>query len=413
MGLSELRKTIRDRQRMEEQQSQLDDSPAMQQLINKCYNSFFYHWGNTARHITNPNSPCNCFNKIIGMPKKGGKEYPLFDYEHAIFRALTEPAFINTRKATDEEYKKFEQMQVDAELQSKTKHGSVGNSFAKFLKDRENTLIWPQKVKHIAVLKATGLGISELCIRFLAWLCLRNNDLQGSQIVIFTGPRLELAVTLVSRLKDLFRNHGITFTDKETVCNLNGVRIEAFPSHHADSARGLSNISAILVDEFSFIPNRETDNIMDIMLRNVPKSNPYLIAISTPRQQGDAMYKLLNDTPYEGSPFKWLRLDWTYGLGKIFSQEEIDKIKNSRSFEREYNLKFSGLEGNLLSETAIQRCISTGEKLAETAPIDDWSIQTQYVMSIDIGWSTSATAIMVSRFVNGKVQIVYSKEFGN
>jgi hypothetical protein len=32
-------------------------------------------------------------------------------------------------------------------------------------------------------------------------------------------------------------------------------------------------------------------------------------------------------------------------------------------------------------------------------------------MSIDIGWGSSATAIMVSRFVNGKVQIIYSKEF--
>lgn len=409
MGLSELRKTIRDRQRMEEQlQSQSVDSPEMRNLINKCHNSPFYHWGKITHNTANLNSPCNCFNKIIGMPKKGGKEYPLFDYEYMIFRALTEPAFINT---TEEENKKFEQMKVDVELQSKSKRESDGCAHAKYLKERQNTLIWPQKVKHIAVLKATGLGISELCIRFLAWLCLRNNDLQGSQMVIFTGPRLELAVTLVSRLKDLFRGHDITFTDKETVCNLNGVRIEAFPSHHADSARGLSNISAILVDEFSFIPDRETDNIMDIMLRNVPKSNPYLMAISTPRQQGDAMYKLLNE-PYETSAFKWLRLDWTYGLTKIFTQGEIDKIKNSRSFEREYNLKFSGLEGNLLSETAIQRCILTGEKLAETAPLDDWNIPTQYVMSIDIGWgSDSATAIMVSRFVNGKVQILYSKEF--
>jgi hypothetical protein len=124
------------------------------------------------------------------------------------------------------------------------------------------------------------------------------------------------------------------------------------------------------------------------------------------------MYKLLN-TSYETSPFKWLRLDWTYGLNKIFTQSEIDKIKNNeRSFQREYSLKFSGLEGNLLSETAVQRCISTGEKLAETAPLDDWSIPTNYVMSIDIGWSSSsATAIMVSRFINGKVQILYSKEF--
>jgi hypothetical protein len=32
-------------------------------------------------------------------------------------------------------------------------------------------------------------------------------------------------------------------------------------------------------------------------------------------------------------------------------------------------------------------------------------------MSIDIGWGSSNTAIMVSRFVNGKVQIIYSREY--
>lgn len=46
-----------------------------------------------------------------------------------------------------------------------------------------------------------------------------------------------------------------------------------------------------------------------------------------------------------------------------------------------------------------------------SAPIDDWSIQTQYVMGIDMGYGSSNTAIILSRFVNGKVQIIYSKEF--
>lgn len=229
----------------------------MLQLINRCRNVPFYHWGKVSHHTANPNFTCMCFNYVIGLPKKGGKEYPLFDYEHMIYRALMEPAFLNTRKATEEEYKRFEQMKVDAELQTKNKHMTISYSYNRYLKEREDILVWPQKVRHVSVLKATGLGISEFCIRFLAWLCLRNDDLKGSQIVIFTGPRLELAVTLVSRLKDLFRNYGVTFTDKETVCNLNGVRIEAFPSHHADSARGLSNISGILVDEFSFIPDRD------------------------------------------------------------------------------------------------------------------------------------------------------------
>jgi hypothetical protein len=74
-------------------------------------------------------------------------------------------------------------------------------------------------------------------------------------------------------------------------------------------------------------------------------------------------------------------------------------------------LKFAGLEGNVLSQTAIDRCIALGERMNETAPIDNWNIETSYVMSVDIGWGSSSTAIMVSRFVNGKVQIIYSREF--
>jgi len=35
--------------------------------------------------------------------------------------------------------------------------------------------------------KATGLGISEFMLRFMAWLCLKDNALAGSQMCIVTG----------------------------------------------------------------------------------------------------------------------------------------------------------------------------------------------------------------------------------
>ena len=56
---------------------------------------------------------------------------------------------------------------------------------------------------------------------------------------IVTGPRIDLAITLIERLKKLFADKGpvSTFANKETVVELNGVRIEAFPSHHLDSER--------------------------------------------------------------------------------------------------------------------------------------------------------------------------------
>jgi len=41
---------------------------------------------------------------------------------------------------------------------------------------------------------------------------------------------------------------------KETVIELNGVKIKAFPSHHLDAMRSLPNLSLILLDEAHFFP---------------------------------------------------------------------------------------------------------------------------------------------------------------
>ena len=41
-------------------------------------------------------------------------------------------------------------------------------------------------------------------------------------------------------------------------------------------------------------------------------------------------------------------LDYTYGVGKIYTAEEIEKAKQSPSFEREYNLKYLGKIANSL-----------------------------------------------------------------
>jgi hypothetical protein len=35
-------------------------------------------------------------------------------------------------------------------------------------------------------------------------MCLRDDKLKGSQVCIITGPRIDLAITLIKRLKGLF-----------------------------------------------------------------------------------------------------------------------------------------------------------------------------------------------------------------
>ena len=58
--------------------------------------------------------------------------------------------------------------------------------------------------KYLWIKKATGLGVSEFMLRFMAWLCLNDNALAGSQMCIVTGPRIDLAITLIDRMKKLF-----------------------------------------------------------------------------------------------------------------------------------------------------------------------------------------------------------------
>ena len=111
-----------------------------------------------------------------------------------------------------------------------------------------------QSNKHIWIKKATGLGVTEFILRYMAWLCFGNRISQNTQMCIVTGPRIELSITLIDRMKKLFRriNLSSSFDTKETVIELNGVHIEAYPSHHLDAMRGLTNVSFLYLTKEIF-----------------------------------------------------------------------------------------------------------------------------------------------------------------
>ena len=106
---------------------------------------------------------------------------------------------------------------------------------------------------NISVKKATGLGVSEFMLRIMAWLCTRDETFDGSQMCIVTGPNIEMATKLIKRAKGFFEPKlGLTFSNKETVLELNGCTIEAYPSNHIDSCKALDNSKFILLDEADF-----------------------------------------------------------------------------------------------------------------------------------------------------------------
>jgi hypothetical protein len=92
-------------------------------LAERLQNKPFWIW-NVEEHrqeYIKTNGEC-CFNHIIGLPQRAGQYMPMYDYEKIIFDYL------------------------------------VTNSYS----------------IHLWIKKATGLGISEFMLRFMAWLCLKH-----------------------------------------------------------------------------------------------------------------------------------------------------------------------------------------------------------------------------------------------
>jgi hypothetical protein len=252
-----------------------------------------------------------CFNHIIGLPTKEGEEKAIFDYEKILYDALLD---------NDDSIHTF-------------------------------------KHKHLWVKKATGLGVTEFFLRLMAWLCLRSDDYKNSQMCIVTGPNIDIAIKLIKRMKALFEPKlHIAFDSKETVLELNGCSIEAYPSNHIDAYRALDNPKFILIDEGDFFRKGEQEDVRHVSERYIAKSDPYIVMVSTPNAP-DGLFEKTEKEPEDTCIYKRLFLDYTYGVGKIYTAEEIEKAKQSPSFEREYNLKYLGKIGNVFHTKDIEAAI--------------------------------------------------------
>ena len=184
----------------------------------------------TQEHIRT-NGEC-CFNHVCGLPTKDRKEYPLFDYEKTLYDSL----LIN--------------------------EGSF-------------------KDKHLWCLKSTGLGVSEFFLRLMAWLCTSTDDYKNTQMCNVTGPNIDLATKLIKRLKAIFSNKlGIYFSNKETVIELNGCMIEAYPSNHLDSFRSLTNPKFIFLDEADMFRKGEQEDVRHVSERYIGKSDTFIVMVS-------------------------------------------------------------------------------------------------------------------------------------
>ena len=83
--------------------------------------------------------------------------------------------------------------------------------------------------------------------------------------------------------------------------------------------------------------------------------------VSTPNVPGGLFYNIENE-PEDTCLYKRLKLDYKYGVGKIYTEEEIEKAKQSPAFDREYGLQYLGKIGNIFNPSQINKTIQLGEQ---------------------------------------------------
>ena len=255
--------------------------------------------------------------------------------------------------------------------------------------------------KLLYVLKATGLGITELILRWLAWMMTKGDSLQGKTGFIVCGPREQLAITLIDRMKAFFPNEAFE-TDKLTII-LNGSKLIAMPSHALSAMRG-QEPWCIYLDESDWFGANQSIEARIVSERYVAKCNPYIIMTSTPQLPNGLMDIIAHEQP---CAYHRIFLPYTVGLGNIFTQEEIDEARKSQGFEREYNLKFGLGLGNIVKAEDLERCIVEYD-------LKDHK-HSNVTIGVDPAWSQtgdgSRFAFVSIALVDGYLRVFDSQEF--
>jgi hypothetical protein len=132
--------------------------------------------------------------------------------------------------------------------------------------------------------------------------------------------------------------------------------------------------------------------------------------VSTPNLPNGLFDRMLNEEP---SIYHKLKLDYTYGIDKVYSQKHIEEAMASPSWEREYCLRFGGMQGDVFSDRMIDKAIERGKTYD---PIKDYNPFSIVSIGVDSGFGSSQSAIVATQLVNtpeygDQVQVLLAEQY--
>jgi hypothetical protein len=337
------------------------DTENQQQLIQQFYNIPFWRWDLLVKehYELYRKGRCGCFNCRIEWPNKNGHVYPLFDYQHRYLSAL-------------------------------------------------------DQYRLVACIKSRASGISEITLRYMEWLALRNRKLAGSQFIIVSAPAEETSLSFMRRIRAHLEPIFGNFESREKTLVINDVRFQTMPSHNLLQLRGITNVSFLALEESSFWHKNEESELLPIILPLRQKNKDIQIAlISTPGAIGSLMHQI-HLAPESETGFHKVYIDWRQVIGKLFTKEEIEIARRTNAaFAREYELVFGYATGNIFNSLKIEEMVKRGTELEQlrqnTIPYESLKI-----LGCDPGYSSSKFGtVMLQLTAGGILEVVYSEEREN
>ena len=192
------------------------------------------------------------------------------------------------------------------------------------------------------------------------------------------------------------------------IVEINGVTIQAFPSHTVSTMRGYTDVKFILLDEADYFPIGQQLEARAVAEGYRIKTRPWIVMVSTPNRPG-GLFDTMEREP--NSNYQRVYYHYTRGIGKIYNEQEIEKEKQQAYFKREYELSYGYGIGNIFNSTVLDRVEQLGKRYRESNLLS--GLATQRSLGIDPGFGSSQTAFVVTQFIDGFINIVYSEQFQN
>jgi hypothetical protein len=268
--------------------------------------------------------------------------------------------------------------------------------------------------KMICVYKATGLGLTELILMWILFKCATDPFFQQNEdVVIFTGPNIELAKKLIERMKQ-FANERIEYEDHGMYkIQIGKANIQVYPSNNIDAVRGIPRVSCVFGDEAAFFTGLKDDKqIRTVGERYRGKSDSYVIWVSTAGDFASGFFYEIKEEPDAVCQYKRFEMYEDRGLEKdsvtgtsIFSDGYIEEARKLPSFPQEFQGIWGANVGDIYSTEALDEVTDMDYEI-------DYELGSKNRLGFcDPGFGSSQFGICITEMRDNMPYVIYSKSY--